>query len=103
MIISGGLNVYPREVEQVLDKLQVVAESAVIGVPHPDFGEGVIAVIVPQPGQSPAEEAVIASVRAKLADFKTPKRVFFTEQLPRNAMGKVRKNALRKQYNGVLS
>jgi len=103
MIISGGLNVYPREVEQVLDKLQVVAESAVIGVPHPDFGEGVIAVIVPQPGQSPAEEAVIASVRAGLADFKTPKRVFFTEQLPRNAMGKVRKNALRKQYNGVLS
>ena len=103
MIISGGLNVYPREVEQVLDELQGVAESAVIGVPHPDFGEGVIAVIVPQPGQSTTEERVIASVRAKLADFKAPKRVFFAEQLPRNAMGKVRKNALREQYNGVLS
>jgi malonyl-CoA/methylmalonyl-CoA synthetase len=103
MIISGGLNVYPREVEQVLDELQCVAESAVVGVPHPDFGEGIIAVVVPQPGQSTTEEHVIASVRAKLADFKAPKRVFFVEQLPRNAMGKVRKNALREQYNGVLS
>jgi malonyl-CoA/methylmalonyl-CoA synthetase len=103
MIITGGLNVYPREVEQVLDKLQGVAESAVVGVPHPDFGEAVIAVIVPQPGQSTTEERVIASVRARLADFKAPKRVFFAEQLPRNTMGKVRKNALREQYNGVLS
>jgi len=103
MIISGGLNVYPREVEQVLDELQGVAESAVVGVPHPDFGEGVIAVIVPDPGQPATEEHLIASVRAKLADFKTPKRVFFTQHLPRNAMGKVRKSDLREQYNGVLS
>jgi malonyl-CoA/methylmalonyl-CoA synthetase len=103
MIISGGLNVYPREVEQVLDELPGVAESAVIGVPHPDFGEGVIAVIVPQRGQTTTEDLVIAAVRKKLADFKAPKRVFFAEELPRNTMGKVRKNALREQYNGVLS
>ncbi len=103
MIISGGLNVYPREVEQVLDGLQGVAESAVVGVPHPDFGEAVIAVIVPKADQATTEERLIASVRAKLADFKTPKRVFFAEQLPRNTMGKIRKNDLREQYNGVMS
>ena len=103
MIISGGLNVYPREIEQVLDALPGVAESAVVGVPHPDFGEGVIAVIVPQSGQSTTEERVIASIREKLADFKTPKRVFFAEQLPRNTMGKVIKNELREQHNGVFS
>jgi malonyl-CoA/methylmalonyl-CoA synthetase len=103
MIISGGLNVYPREVEQVLDGLQGVAESAVVGVPHPDFGEAVIAVIVPKANQATTEERLIASVRAKLADFKTPKRVFFAEQLPRNTMGKIRKNDLREQYNGVMS
>ena len=103
MIISGGLNVYPREIEEFIDSLQGVAESAVVGVPHPDFGEGVIAVIVPEADQSTTEDRIIASVREKLADFKAPKRVFFTDRLPRNTMGKVQKNALREHYNGVLS
>lgn len=103
MIITGGLNVYPREVEKVIDELQAVAESAVVGIPHPDFGEGVIAVIVLQIGQSTTEDRIIALVREKLADFKAPKRVFFAAQLPRNSMGKVQKNTLREQFNGVLS
>ncbi|HKT53652.1 MAG TPA: AMP-binding protein [Caulobacteraceae bacterium] len=94
LIISGGLNVYPKEIELVLDELDGVVESAVIGCPHPDFGEAVVAVIV---GGGEAE-AMIAAVRQRLAAFKTPKRVVFVERLPRNAMGKVEKAALRKRY-----
>ncbi len=94
LVISGGFNVYPKEVELVLDELPGVTESAVIGVPHPDWGEAVVAVI-----EGRAEEAaVIAAARARLAAFKVPKRVFATDALPRNAMGKVLKNELRERY-----
>jgi malonyl-CoA/methylmalonyl-CoA synthetase len=94
LVISGGFNVYPKEVELVLDELPGVVESAVIGAPHPDFGEGVVAVVIGE-GE---EAAVIASAREKLAAFKAPKRVFFVQDLPRNTMGKVQKNLLRERY-----
>jgi malonyl-CoA/methylmalonyl-CoA synthetase len=103
MIISGGLNVYPKEVELVLDALDTVLESAVIGVPHADFGEGVIAVVVPNPGHDVSESDIIAALRSQLANFKLPKRVFVVDELPRNAMGKVQKNELRNQYADALS
>lgn len=103
MIISGGLNVYPREVEQVIDKLEGVVESAVIGVPHADFGEGVVAIVVAEPGFDLVEQDMIAALRERLANFKTPKRLFFVPRLPRNTMGKVQKNTLREEYMQVLS
>jgi malonyl-CoA/methylmalonyl-CoA synthetase len=95
LIISGGLNVYPREIEILLDSLPGVAESAVIGAPHPDFGEAVVALVIARPGASPTEAGVIAAVKGRLAGFKVPKRVFIVGELPRNAMGKVEKTALR--------
>jgi malonyl-CoA/methylmalonyl-CoA synthetase len=99
LIITGGYNVYPREIETELDALPGVAESAVIGLPHPDFGEGVTAVIVPAAGQpAPDEPVVIASLRERLAGYKCPKRVLVVPELPRNAMGKVQKNLLRDRY-----
>jgi malonyl-CoA/methylmalonyl-CoA synthetase len=98
LIISGGFNVYPKEIELVLDALPGVVESAVIGLPHPDFGEGVAAVIAGE-GE---EAAIIAAARERLAAFKTPKRVIFVDDLPRNAMGKVQKAALRQTYAGVF-
>jgi malonyl-CoA/methylmalonyl-CoA synthetase len=99
LIISGGFNVYPKEIELVLDALEGVAESAVIGCPHPDFGEAVVAVI-----QGEGDEAaIIAAARAQLAGFKTPKRVFFMDELPRNAMGKVQKNRLRESFAAVFA
>ena len=98
LIITGGLNVYPKEVEDVLDALPGVAESAVIGLPHPDFGEAVTAVVVPEPGADLEEDAVIAAVREVLAGFKVPKRVLFVEALPRNSMGKVQKRDLRERF-----
>jgi malonyl-CoA/methylmalonyl-CoA synthetase len=94
LIISGGYNVYPKEVELVLDELPGVAESAVVGVPHPDFGEGVVAVVIGQ-GE---EAAMIAEARRQLAAYKAPKRIVFVDELPRNAMGKVQKNLLRERY-----
>ncbi len=100
MIISGGLNVYPKEIEAVIDALPAVAESAVIGVPHPDFGEAVTAVVVPAPGQTPDPAAVQAAVKAELAGFKVPKAVHLVPDLPRNTMGKVQKNLLRQQFGG---
>lgn len=100
LVISGGYNVYPKEIELLLDELPGVEESAVIGVPHPDFGEAVAAVIVPKKGAALTEEAVIAHVKGKLANFKVPKRVYFVAELPRNTMGKVQKNALREAYKG---
>jgi malonyl-CoA/methylmalonyl-CoA synthetase len=103
MIISGGLNVYPREVEQAIDALDGIVESAVIGVPHADFGEGVIAIVVVETGFKPIEPDVIAMLSDQLANFKNPKRLFFVPQLPRNSMGKVQKNLLRQQYAQVLS
>ena len=99
LIISGGFNVYPKEVEMVLDEMAGVTESAVIGVAHPDFGEGVVAVVIGQ-GE---EGAMIAAAREQLAVFKAPKRIFFVDDLPRNAMGKVQKNLLRQTYSDVFS
>ena len=99
LIISGGFNVYPKEIEGVIDGLAGVAESAVIGVAHPDFGEGVVAVVVREAGSdAPDEAAVIAAAKAELANFKLPKRVFFRDALPRNTMGKVQKNRLREEH-----
>jgi malonyl-CoA/methylmalonyl-CoA synthetase len=98
LIISGGYNVYPKEIESVIDELAGVVESAVIGVPHSDFGEAVVAVIVPQSGKALNEQQVIAALKSKIANFKVPKRVFFVPQLPRNTMGKVQKNVLREQF-----
>lgn len=104
LVISGGYNVYPKEVEQVIDELDQVAESAVIGLPHPDFGEGVTAVVVRQQGATPGEDqleeaAVIEHLDGRLAKYKQPKRVFFVDELPRNTMGKVQKNELRKRFH----
>ncbi|MBX2856715.1 MAG: malonyl-CoA synthase [Rhodobacteraceae bacterium] len=98
LIISGGFNVYPKEVELAIDALPGVAESAVIGLPHADFGEGVAAVVVPEPGAAVAAADVLSGVGDKLARFKQPKRVFIVDALPRNAMGKVTKAELRKTY-----
>lgn len=98
MIISGGLNVYPKEIEQLLDDIDGVQESAVIGVSHADFGEAVVAVVVPVAGTTLKEKAIIAFSRAQIANFKVPKRVFFVDELPRNAMGKVQKNLLRERF-----
>jgi malonyl-CoA/methylmalonyl-CoA synthetase len=95
LIISGGFNVYPKEVEDAVDALPGVVESAVIGVPHPDFGEGVVAVVT---GSPPPEAEMLSALQEKLARFKLPKRVFTLDELPRNAMGKVQKAELRKRY-----
>jgi malonyl-CoA/methylmalonyl-CoA synthetase len=102
MIISGGLNVYPKEVEDVINELPGVVESAVIGVPHPDFGEAVVAVIVPDADLSRDGAAVIGRTCEVLAKFKTPKQVFFVDELPRNTMGKVQKNILRDRYSEIF-
>ncbi len=98
LIISGGLNIYPKEIEGWLDKLEGVLESAVIGVPHPDFGEAVVAVLVAKPGAAPTESAIIDALKAQIAGFKIPKRVFVAGELPRNTMGKVQKELLRRDY-----
>jgi malonyl-CoA/methylmalonyl-CoA synthetase len=97
LVISGGFNVYPREVEEAVDALPGVAESAVIGVPHGDFGEAVVACITTK-GDTLSEVEMIAALASRLAKFKVPKRVFVVDQLPRNAMGKVQKAELRKTY-----
>lgn len=98
LIISGGYNVYPKEIELVIDTLPGVVESAVVGVPHPDFGEAVTAVVVCARGTRLDEAAVIAHVKSQIAGYKVPKRVHFVADLPRNAMGKVQKNVLRDQF-----
>jgi len=103
MIISGGLNIYPKEIERELDELEGTSESAVIGVPHPDFGEGVVAVTARGAATLPSEGDIIDALAARLAKFKVPKRVIFVDELPRNAMGKVQKNELRKQYAALFS
>jgi malonyl-CoA/methylmalonyl-CoA synthetase len=97
LIITGGYNVYPKEVESYLDNLPGVAESAVVGVPHPDFGEAVTAVVVMKPGVSGDERALIGALKLAIANFKVPKRIFFAAELPRNTMGKVQKNVLRER------
>jgi malonyl-CoA/methylmalonyl-CoA synthetase len=95
LIISGGYNVYPKEIESFIDDLDGVVESAVIGLPHPDFGEAVTAVVVARQDASITEPDVIAALKTKIANFKVPKHVFFMQDLPRNTMGKVQKNVLR--------
>jgi malonyl-CoA/methylmalonyl-CoA synthetase len=96
-VISGGYNVYPKEVEAELDALPEIRESAVIGVPHPDFGEAVVAIVVPI-GPAIDESLVAAALADRLARFKQPKRLISVTDLPRNAMGKVQKNELRTRY-----
>jgi len=103
MVITGGLNVYPKEIELLIDDLPGVVESAVIGVPHEDFGEAVVAVVVPRVAGELAEHDVIDACRKDLANFKVPKRVVFVDELPRNTMSKVQKNALRETYRGLLA
>jgi len=98
LIISGGLNIYPKEIEDKIDSLPGIFESAVIGVPDADFGEAVTAVVVAKPGASPSESEIISTLKAEIASFKVPKRVHFVDDLPRNAMGKVEKNVLRQRY-----
>jgi malonyl-CoA/methylmalonyl-CoA synthetase len=98
LVISGGLNVYPKEVEDVLDGLDGVLESAVIGVPDADFGEAVVAVLVAEPGAAVDEDTVRAAARGELAAFKVPKRVHVVDALPRNTMGKVEKARLRERF-----
>jgi malonyl-CoA/methylmalonyl-CoA synthetase len=103
MVITGGLNVYPKEIELFIDDLPGVSESAVIGVPHADFGEGVVAVVVPENAADASEADVVAACKTSLANFKVPKRVVFVDELPRNTMAKVQKNVLRDTYEGLLT
>jgi len=103
MIISGGFNVYPKEIESLIDELPGVIETAVIGLPHRDFGEGVTACIVAAKGATLTERGVLDALADKLAKFKHPKRVLFVEELPRNTMGKVQKNLIREQFGKLYS
>jgi malonyl-CoA/methylmalonyl-CoA synthetase len=103
LIISGGYNVYPAEIEAVLNEMSGVAESAVIGVPHPDFGESVVAVVVPRAGSTLDAAPMLAALKAKIANFKVPKRLFVVDALPRNVMGKVQKNVLRTQHKDLFA
>ncbi|MGR3812798.1 MAG: malonate--CoA ligase [Cognatishimia activa] len=103
LIISGGFNIYPKEIEQILDDQPGVLESAVIAVPHPDFGESPVGVLVPLPGQTPDLEAIAAAVSQSLAKFKHPKKLVILEALPRNTMGKVQKNVLREDFKDLFA
>lgn len=103
LVISGGFNVYPAEVEAEIDALPGVAESAVIGVPHADFGEGVTAVVAARNGAKLSEEEIRGALEGSLAKYKVPKRVFIVDQLPRNTMGKIQKNVLRETYKDTYS
>ena len=103
LIISGGYNVYPAEIEGYINEMNGVAESAVVGVPHPDFGEVGVAVVIAKAGATVQPDAVIAELKAKLANFKIPKKCFVVPELPRNTMGKVQKNLLRDQYKALFA
>jgi malonyl-CoA/methylmalonyl-CoA synthetase len=103
LIISGGYNVYPAEIESTINDLLGVDESAVVGVPHPDFGEVGVAVLIAKPGVKLDGEAILAQLKSQLANFKIPKRCFVATELPRNTMGKVQKNLLREQYKGLFA
>jgi malonyl-CoA/methylmalonyl-CoA synthetase len=103
LIISGGYNVYPAEVEECINQLPGVAESAVIGVRHADFGEAVVAAVVPKPGLVLDGAAIGVELKTKIANFKVPKAVFVVDDLPRNTMGKVQKNLLREQYKALFT
>jgi malonyl-CoA/methylmalonyl-CoA synthetase len=102
LIISGGYNVYPAEIEGYINELPGVAESAVVGVPHPDFGEVGVAIVIPRPGAQVDPEDVIGTLKSQLANFKIPKRCFVVPELPRNTMGKVQKNLLRDEHKGLF-
>ncbi|MDQ3060535.1 MAG: malonyl-CoA synthase [Pseudomonadota bacterium] len=102
LIISGGYNVYPAEIEATINELPGVAESAVVGVPHPDFGEVGVAVVIARPGAALDANQIIATLKTQLANFKIPKQCFVVTELPRNTMGKVQKNLLREQYKGLF-
>jgi malonyl-CoA/methylmalonyl-CoA synthetase len=102
LVITGGYNVYPAEVEGFINELPGVAESAVVGLPHPDFGEGVVAVVVPKPGSALDGGAIVGALKGRIANFKVPKQVFVVGELPRNTMGKVQKNLLREQHQGLF-
>ncbi len=103
LVITGGLNVYPKEIELFIDDLPGVTESAVIGIPHADFGEAVVAVVVATSPDATNEKAIVDACRQELANFKVPKGVVFVDELPRNAMAKVQKNALRESFKNLLS
>ncbi|GGB59993.1 malonyl-CoA synthase [Roseibium aquae] len=103
LIISGGYNIYPKEIELILDEQPGVVESAVIGVPHPDFGETVVGLLVAKPGEAPDLDSVLAKTAASLAKFKLPKKLIVVDALPRNTMGKVQKNILRATYAGLFT
>ncbi|MGE8320684.1 MAG: malonate--CoA ligase [Comamonas sp.] len=103
LIISGGYNVYPAEIEGYINDMPGVAESALVGVPHPDFGEVGVAVVIAKPGTQLDGEQIVAQLKSQLANFKIPKRCFVATELPRNTMGKVQKNLLRDQYKGLFA
>ena len=103
LIISGGYNVYPAEIEGYINEMPGVAESALVGVPHPDFGEVGVAVVIAKPGAQLDGEAIITALKGQLANFKIPKRCFVATELPRNTMGKVQKNLLREQHKGLFA
>ena len=103
LIISGGYNVYPAEVESYINEVPGVSESAVVGVPHPDFGEVGVAVVTSKPGVTLDANKILADLKERLANFKVPKRCFVVAELPRNAMGKIQKNLLREQHNGLFN
>jgi malonyl-CoA/methylmalonyl-CoA synthetase len=103
LIISGGYNVYPAEIEGYINDLPGVAESALVGVPHPDFGEVGVAVVIPKPGALLQPEQIVAALKSKLANFKIPKKCFVVAELPRNTMGKVQKNLLREQHKALFA
>lgn len=103
LIIGGGLNIYPKEIEEAIDALPGVAESAVIGVPHPDLGEAVVAIVVRRPNTQLTEAGILAALVTELARFKQPRRIFIVDSLPRNAMGKVQKATLRIEHAGLFA
>lgn len=103
LIISGGYNIYPKEIELVLDEQPAILESAVIGVPHPDFGETVLALLVAKPGETPDLDAIALDVGQTLARFKHPRKLVLVDELPRNTMGKVQKNILREEYGRTFT
>ncbi len=103
LIISGGYNVYPAEIEGYINDMPGVAESALVGVPHPDFGEVGIAVVIAKPGVALEAGRIVGELKSKLANFKIPKQCFVVNELPRNTMGKVQKNLLREQYKGLFA
>ena len=103
LIISGGYNVYPAEIEGYINDMPGVAESALVGVPHPDFGEVGIAVVTAKPGARLDGEQIVARLKSQLANFKIPKRCFVVDELPRNTMGKVQKNLLRDQHKQLFT